>query len=63
MEYLTLLNYLYVVTTNSRKRAAKTVTFFLSHRLTVLNNLVKLKHRTSIHHTNTIHNSYASIKN
>lgn len=63
MEYLTLLNYLYVVSTNSRKRAAKTMSFFLSNRLTVLNNLVKLKKTTSMHHITTTHNSYASIKN
>ena len=49
MEYLTLLDYLYVITTNSRKKVTRTVTFFLTHNLTVLNNLVKLKHRTSIH--------------
>jgi len=49
MEYLTLLNYLYVITNNSRKRAKTSLTFFLNHNLTVLNNLVKLKHHHSTH--------------
>jgi hypothetical protein len=43
MEYLTLLNYLYVITNTSRKRAKTSFSFFLHHHLTVLNNLVKLK--------------------
>jgi len=47
MEYLTLLNYLYVITYNSRRRAQSTVTFFLNNHLTVLNNLYKLKHHSS----------------
>jgi hypothetical protein len=46
MEYLTLLNYLYVITNTSRKRAISYVSFFLQHNLTVLNNLVKLKQHT-----------------
>jgi membrane fusion protein (multidrug efflux system) len=49
MEYLTLLDYLYVVTFNSRKRTAKKVTFFLSQHLTVLNKLFMLKHHSPTH--------------
>lgn len=49
MEYLTLLNYLHVVTSTSRRRTIQTITFFLAHRLTVLNNLFKLKHYISAH--------------
>lgn len=49
MEYLTLLNYLYVITNNSRKRVKNKAAFFLSTNLTVLNNLVKLKHHSSAH--------------
>jgi len=49
MEYLTLLNYLYVITNNSRRRAKSSFTFFLNHNLTVLNKLVKLKHTSATH--------------
>lgn len=44
MEYLTLLDYLYVVTSNERKRILKGLTFFLPFNLTVLNKLYMLKH-------------------
>jgi len=57
MEYLTLLDYLYVITFNSRKKAARTVAFFLSNHLTVLNNLNGLKRRSSIHHSSAQHTS------
>jgi membrane fusion protein (multidrug efflux system) len=43
MEYLTLLDYLYVVTFNSRRRTAKAIGLFLSRHLTVLDNLHMLK--------------------
>jgi|GEM_PF-3291085 len=46
MEYLTLLNYLYVITYNSRKRVAKKAAFFLSRNLTPLNNLYHIKHQS-----------------
>jgi len=55
MEYLTLLDYLYVITFNTRKRAARTVTFFLTRNLTVLNNLSGLKVRSSSHHSSAQH--------
>lgn len=46
MEYLTLLDYLYVVTFNSRRSAAKSVRLFLSRHLTVLDKLHMLKHQS-----------------
>jgi membrane fusion protein (multidrug efflux system) len=49
MEYLTLLDYLYVISLNSRKNAANKVTFFLSQHLTVLNKLFMLKHESLTH--------------
>jgi len=49
MEYLTLLNYLYVITFNARQKAKQETAFFLTHHLTVLNNLYKLKHQSSAH--------------
>ena len=64
MEYLTLLDYLYVISAPERKRivhkakdlATNTATkiageraFFLSNHLTLLNRLFTLKHHTSIH--------------
>lgn len=47
MEYLTLLDYLYVVTFNSRRRAAKSISLFLSSHLTPLDKLNMLKHQYS----------------
>jgi hypothetical protein len=49
MEYLTLLNYLYVITNTSRKRATTAVSFFLQQHLTALSNLVKLNHHPASH--------------
>lgn len=49
MEYLTLLDYLYVITFNSRKKAAQGVTFFLSQHLTVLNNFMHIDHKRTAH--------------
>lgn len=46
MEYLTLLNYLYTISFSTRKKATKTVTFFLSKHLTMLNHL---SFKTPIH--------------
>jgi membrane fusion protein (multidrug efflux system) len=48
MEYLTLLDYLYVVTSNSRSRMAKATGIFLSRHLTVLDKLHTLKHLSLI---------------
>ncbi|MBB5634728.1 hypothetical protein HDF26_002598 [Pedobacter cryoconitis] len=43
MEYLTLLDYLYVISSPLRKKSIHTISFFLPHNLTVLNNLFTLK--------------------
>ncbi len=64
MEYLTLLDYLYVISAPERKRIADKAkglavhtaskitrerAFFLPNHLTLLNKLFALKHHTSIH--------------
>ena len=64
MEYLTLLDYLYVISAPERIRIADRIkvvasrsglkttkerAFFLPNHLTVLNRLFALKHHTSIH--------------
>lgn len=52
MEYLTLLDYLYVISQPLRKKSVRTISFFLPHNLTVLNNLFTLKkHYPNINNT------------
>lgn len=43
MEYLTLLDYLFVISSPLRRKSIRTISFFLPHNLTVLNNLFTLK--------------------